>query len=312
MPNSRIVDLSSLAGLDDAAKLWFGADKEDGTAGSYKTNVTQLRTFIPGLKGSYNQATNAPALANATGLAGQAYVVNAQASSVSRDFGSGSVTFPANTAGILYHNGSAYQFWSSNPANNVVVMPQAYPATAGKPTTTEALIYSQSNSIVGPTLLIYAGGGTASEPDYAWYIDRAGAAILVAEPSPASPESAPVYSTLSFAAHGRSASDIGKPLCRSSVYDDTSASSYFSHILIAIIDTNTLQVAGPGKDVTLPVSLLDGGSLYSIGTQGAYLYWDLSASKFKGDKPADSDAEASVVLELMSVGATTFVARVRQ
>lgn len=312
MPNSRIIDLSALAALDDPLKLWFGADKEDGTAGSYKTNIAQLRTFIPGLKGTYNQATNSPAVTNATGLAGQAYAVNAQASAVSRDFGSGAVAFPANTAGIFYHNGTAWQFWSSNPAANVVVMPQAYPAVSGAPTTTEAIIYCQANSVVGPTTLVYAGDGTASEPAYAWHIDRAGAAVRVVSPGQAQAEPSPQYSTLSFAAHGRSASDIGKPLCRSALYDDTSASSYFSHILISIVDTNTLQVAGPGKDVLLPVSLLDGGALYSIGNSGAHLYWDLSAAKYKGDKPADSDAESSPVLEIMSVGATNFVARVRQ
>lgn len=312
MPNSRIIDLASLVGLDNAANLWFGVDKEDGVAGSYKTSVAQMRTFIPGLKGSYNQGTNAPSLTNATGLAGQAYTVNAQASSASRDFGSGAVLFPANTAGILFHNGTAWTFWSSNPANNIVVMPQSYPSVSGRPSTTEALIYCQSNAVVGPTLLVYAGNGTASEPDYVWYVDRSGAAILVAEPVSATPEAAPVYTTLAFAAHGRSAADVGKPLCRSAIYDDTSATSYFSHVLISVVDTNTLQVAGPGKDVTLSVGLLDGGSLYNLGTQGAYVYWDLSASKYKGDKQADSDAKASAILEIMSVGATTFVARVRQ
>jgi hypothetical protein len=312
MPSSRIIDLSALSAIEDAAKLWFGADKEDGTAGSYKLNVTQLRTFVPGLKGSYNQTTNTPALTNSTGLSGQAYVVNAQASAVSRDFGSGSITFPANVAGILYHNGTAYQFWSATPSNNVVVMPQAYPAVNGAPTTTEAIIYCQTNSVVGPTLLVYAGSGTNSEPDYAWYIDRLGAAIrVVSADSSVVPEAAPVYSTLSFPSHGRTASDVGKALCRGALFDDTSASSYFSHILISITDTNTLVVAGPGKDVTLPVSLLDGGSLYNIGTSGAFVYWDLSASKYKADKQADSDASVSAVLELFSVGATTFVARVK-
>lgn len=116
-----------------------------------------------------------------------------------------------------------------------------------------------------------------------------------------------VYATLS---NSLSAADIGKPLCRNSVLSDTSNTQYFSHVLLSVVSASVLHVAGSGCVVSIDNALLDGGAAYNIATSGAFLYWDSSAAKYKADKQADADAQSDAVLELLTVGATTFDARV--
>lgn len=109
--------------------------------------------------------------------------------------------------------------------------------------------------------------------------------------------------------------DVGKPLFRNFLFDDTSRHQTFTHILTGILATGTagtVQVAPPGYEVTLSTTLLEDGNSYSIPTKGSFLFWDLSAQQYKSGKPDDSDATAREVLFIYSINATdsTFTARV--
>lgn len=114
---------------------------------------------------------------------------------------------------------------------------------------------------------------------------------------------------VTYASHGLVSGDVGKPLSGSAILDDADATHYPSTVLLEVVNSNTLRVASPGRLVTLAVALLSGGSGYSIATSGRYVYWDKSAGTYSGTLPSDGMSPA--VLELLSVGASTFVARVR-
>lgn len=120
----------------------------------------------------------------------------------------------------------------------------------------------------------------------------------------------PVGSTYASITNTLVAGDAGKPLSRGSVLNDTSSTSWFSHLLVAVISSSVLHVAGRGVVASVPIDLLDGGTGYNAATSGYFLYWDASAVKYKAEKQADADAQIGAVLELLSIGTTTFDARV--
>ncbi|TXH53655.1 MAG: hypothetical protein E6Q97_12665 [Desulfurellales bacterium] len=109
--------------------------------------------------------------------------------------------------------------------------------------------------------------------------------------------------------------DVGKPLFRNYLFDDTSQHQTFTHVLCEITSTGssgTIKVAGPGTELTLSTTLLEDGNSYSIPTKGSFLYWDLSVGDYVSEKPADSDGSARPILFIISInaGASTFLARV--
>ncbi len=109
--------------------------------------------------------------------------------------------------------------------------------------------------------------------------------------------------------------DIGKPLFRHYLFDDTSPYQTFTHVLTAILATGasgTIQVATPGFEITVPTSMLEDGNSYSIALKGSFLFWDLSANQYKSTRPDDSDAAAREILFIYGIDTTTstFTARV--
>ncbi len=109
--------------------------------------------------------------------------------------------------------------------------------------------------------------------------------------------------------------DIGKPLFRNYIYDDTNPYQTFTHVLTAILATGaagTIQVAPPGFEISIPTSMLEDGNSYSAAVKGSFLFWDLSAGIYKSTRPEDSDATAREILFIYGIDTTTstFTARV--
>ena len=119
------------------------------------------------------------------------------------------------------------------------------------------------------------------------------------------------YQISTHTGHGLTSGSVGYPLWYGSVVDDTDLDHYPSGVLVEVIDTDTLRIAPPGSEVTLPVALLEDGNATDIGTTGRFMYWDFSATQYMNDLPVDSSATMPEMLELISVGSTTFTARVR-
>jgi hypothetical protein len=58
------------------------------------------------------------------------------------------------------------------------------------------------------------------------------------------------------------------------------------------------------------VALIEDGNAYKIDTKGRFVYWDASESSYAAELPYDSAGNARTILEVLSVGSTTFFARV--
>lgn len=110
-------------------------------------------------------------------------------------------------------------------------------------------------------------------------------------------------------AHGLVSGDVGKPLSGTVLLDDTNPYHYPSGVLVSVTDANTIVVAFGGEVVTLPVALLNGGNAYNVAVSGRFVFWDLSAAKYFAD-PQGAGVQPEI-LEIFSVGSTTFVARIR-
>jgi len=119
-----------------------------------------------------------------------------------------------------------------------------------------------------------------------------------------------MYRLFTAAAHGLVSGDVGKPVSGSTILDDTATTHYPSGVLVQVVSTSVIRVAPPGTEVTLAVALLTGGAAYSIASSGRYVYWDASGGLYTGTIPVDSAPEMPEILELTTVGATTFTARV--
>ncbi len=85
---------------------------------SGKVPVVQLPSSIMQYLGTWNAATNTPALANGTGSAGDCYIVSIAGS---RDFGAGTITFQAGEFCIC--NGTV---WQATPSGNTVASVNGY------------------------------------------------------------------------------------------------------------------------------------------------------------------------------------------
>lgn len=119
------------------------------------------------------------------------------------------------------------------------------------------------------------------------------------------------YTKITATGHGLSNADEGKPLSGSVILNDTLTTHFPTGILYDNVDVNTLVVAGPGTIITIANSLLQGGSGYSIATSGRYVFWDLSAGQYVHTMPGDIADNIPEILEIISVGASNFTARVR-
>lgn len=120
------------------------------------------------------------------------------------------------------------------------------------------------------------------------------------------------YRILTATAHGLVAGDYGKPLSGLVVYDDVDSTHDFSHVLIEAVGANAIRVAPPGADVTIDVDLLQGGAAYdpSPSVSGRFVWWDKSLLLYVPAWPYDTSSTAREVLEIFTVGGSTFTARV--
>jgi hypothetical protein len=110
--------------------------------------------------------------------------------------------------------------------------------------------------------------------------------------------------------HGLISGQVGYTLAGVGIYDDTDYSQQPSHVLLTVIDANTLRVAPPGSYVSIAVALIEDGNAYDIDAKGRFVYWDASESSYAAELPYDSAGNARTILEVLSVGSTTFFARV--
>jgi hypothetical protein len=116
--------------------------------------------------------------------------------------------------------------------------------------------------------------------------------------------------------HGRTSADIGKPVVHAvsgawPILDDANTNHYPTGILKGVSGTGVLYFARGGDVLTLPVALIENGSSYSIASNGRFVFWDLSVGKYVAAKPFDSSSFLPDLLEVLSVGGSTFSARVR-
>lgn len=116
---------------------------------------------------------------------------------------------------------------------------------------------------------------------------------------------------LTATSHGRVSGDIGKPMFGGAILDDTSETHFPNGVLLGIPNTNTVVIAGPGAIMSIPVALLEDGASYDITTSGRFVFWDASVGTYVADLPADTASKIPDILEIISVGASTFTARVR-
>lgn len=105
-----------------SSALWY-CDPADGL---WKPITIGSNLYL----GLYNPTTNTPSgIADGSGTAGQEYDVVAPATNQTRNFGSGNITFPANTTGRLRYNGTIWQF-NPIPVINEVVLSNGPPSGA--------------------------------------------------------------------------------------------------------------------------------------------------------------------------------------
>lgn len=106
--------------------------------------------------------------------------------------------------------------------------------------------------------------------------------------------------------HGMTDSEIGWPLVGESLYDDTVA-SVPTAVIVDTYGTDRIRVAPIGAFLSLPVTLIDTGAAYDPDVSGYHLYWDRSAQRYKGTKPADSAPSNGHILTIIYMGDTEFV-----
>lgn len=120
------------------------------------------------------------------------------------------------------------------------------------------------------------------------------------------------YRLLTATSHGLVSGDVGKPLSGAAIFDDTDPAHTFSCVLVEIVNSNTLRVATVGTEVSIAVGLLTNGASYdhTSAGDGRYVFWDESMSLYVPEAPGDTDPTAREILEILSVGVSTFTARV--
>jgi len=113
-------------------------------------------------------------------------------------------------------------------------------------------------------------------------------------------------------AHGLVSGDVGKALSAGELFDDESSIHRFSGVLARVIDANTILVAVSGAQFVFPIALLENGSSYNPAddADGRWVFWDLDQSLYVAEEPYTSHPSVAEVLEILSVGVSTFTARV--
>lgn len=172
-------------------------------------NSTVATSRLAEMSGAASGAAGAKGLVPAPGaghqgrfLRGDASWQNVVTNEVEVSRGSGApVGLPAST-NDLYIDISGGDLWYSTGAlwekllipptsDAYATMSGSYPANPSAPTPAEAASYAASIGLVGPSLLSYAGGGTSTDPAFAWFIDPNGNAVcvrdLTAQQGPAGP-----------------------------------------------------------------------------------------------------------------------------
>ena len=120
-----------------------------------------------------------------------------------------------------------------------------------------------------------------------------------------------VYQFYSQVSHGRTSGDVGKPLFQSAIYNDTATTTFPTSVLAHVTDANTLLVALPGAHITIPTTLIEGGSGYNIAASGRLLWWDFSANLYKPTRPADSQKGGPPILYILRIVGGNVDAQVR-
>lgn len=110
------------------------------------------------------------------------------------------------------------------------------------------------------------------------------------------------HKLVTFSSHGLTAPDEKKPLAFDgaavTVWDDTDPTTHPLLWLDEVVDANTLRIVFQGL-VTFADTLMEVG--YTLSSDGPYVFWDLSLSKYTADRPVDSATTAREVFAVLSV-----------
>ena len=178
----------------------------------------------------------------------------------------------------------------------------------------------------GPANALFVNSTAVSEPDWATKASftflpllsstrlvgfDASGALGVFQPPTGGGTAPGISALLHITAHGRTSSDIGKPIDeQGQIYNDVAADSWPLSILKSVIDANTLEVTPPGFEAVFPGALFPPG--YDPAVEGGYLFWDASAGVYVTPKPIDTVGDISEQITVTEAdGAGNFYATVR-
>lgn len=197
---SGVVD--SFLALTDTPNTFAGASTSFVAVNAAGNNLefansTVATSRLAEMSGATSGAAGAKGLVPAPGaghqgrfLRGDASWQNVVTNEVEVSRGSGApVGLPAST-NDLYIDISGGDLWYSTGAlwekllipptsDAFATMPGGYPANPSAPTPAEAASYAASIGLVGPSVLSYAGGGSSTDPAFAWFIDPNGNAVCI-------------------------------------------------------------------------------------------------------------------------------------
>lgn len=121
-----------------------------------------------------------------------------------------------------------------------------------------------------------------------------------------------VYDRVTKTSHGLIADNVGSVLAQDhTILSHLSTTDYPIGILMEVIDANTIVVAPPNSLITLPVARLEHTNTYNINTHGKYVFWNVIAGIYHATRVISTASQIKDILEVISVGSTTFDARVR-
>lgn len=110
------------------------------------------------------------------------------------------------------------------------------------------------------------------------------------------------HSCMIQTAHGFTESNAGYVITGHTLFDDTS-DQWPTGVITSYIDANTFTYACYGQTLTIPAARVNTG--YSIATDGRFLYWDYSLTKYVATKPSDSSPDLPPILMVNFYNATT-------
>lgn len=140
----------------------------------------------------------------------------------------------------------------------------------------QAYSFPQSNGSAGQVLSATAGGALA------WTTPFNGNAANF------------YHDIVSATAHGLTAGNVGQPVFGDQIYDDVDTSQWPTGVFAEWVDTAQFRYASKGQSILIPVALFEVG--YSVTADGRFVYWDKSATRYKKNKPADSDPRTGPLL----------------